>query len=142
VIVIDQFLGRPRTMALLDRGDCFVSLHRAEGFGRAIAEAMLLGKPAIATGYSGNEDFTTPETACVVPYTLVAVGPGEYPHATGQQWAEPDLAQAAAYMRRVVGDREWAAALGARGRALVAAQHGLAAVGARYRARLAELGFL
>jgi glycosyltransferase involved in cell wall biosynthesis len=142
VTVIDDLFDRPRMIALMAACDAFVSLHRAEGFGRGLAESMLLGKPVVATGYSGNMDFTTPETACVVDYRLVPVGAGEYPHGEGQQWAEPDVDHAAAHLRRVAADRAWSAELAERGRALVDAQHGLAAAGRLYRARLAELGLL
>jgi glycosyltransferase involved in cell wall biosynthesis len=129
-------------MALFACCDSFVSLHRSEGFGRGLAEAMLLGKPVIATGYSGNMDFTTADTACLVDYRLIPVGPHEYPHAEGQQWADPDLDQAARYMRRLVEEPAFGAALAERGRRLVEAQHGVKPVGERYRARLAELGLV
>jgi glycosyltransferase involved in cell wall biosynthesis len=142
VIVVNEVLDRRRLIGLIRRCDCFVSLHRSEGFGRGIAEALLLGKPVIVTGYSGNMDFTNPENACLVGYRLVEVGLDEYPHAAGQQWADPDLRQAAEYMRRVVDDPVWAAELAQRGRDLVAAQHGVEAVGRRCRARLEELGFV
>ena len=119
-----------------------LSLHRSEGFGRGIAEALLLEKPVIVTGYSGNMDFTNPQNACLVDYQLVDVGPDEYPHAAGQRWADPDLEQAAEYMRRVVREPAWGAALARSGRELVEAQHGVDAVGRRCRARLEKLGFL
>jgi glycosyltransferase involved in cell wall biosynthesis len=142
IVVINEVMDRRRLVSLLARCDCFVSLHRSEGFGRGIAEALLLEKPVIVTGYSGNMDFTSPENACPVDYRLVDVGADEYPHAAGQQWADPDLEQAAEYMRRVVSDSAWAASLARRGREIVEAQHGLKAVGQRYRARLEELGFI
>jgi glycosyltransferase involved in cell wall biosynthesis len=142
VIVINEALDRRRLIGLIKRCGCFVSLHRSEGFGRVIAEALLLEKPVIVTGYSGNMDFTNPQNACLVDYQLVEVGPDEYPHAAGQRWADPDLEQAAGYMRRVVSDPAWGAALAKRGRELVEAQHGVAAVGRRYRTRLEKLGFL
>ena len=102
IVVINETLDRRSLIGLMKRCDCFVSLHRSEGFGRGIAEALLLEKPVIVTGYSGNMDFTSPENACIVDYRLVDVGRDEYPHAAGQRWAEPDLEQAAGYMRRVV----------------------------------------
>lgn len=142
VLVINEALDRRRLIGLIKRCDCFVSLHRSEGFGRGIAEAMLLGKPVIVTAYSGNMDFTNVENACLVDYRLVDVGPTEYPHPAGQRWADPDLNQAAGYMRRVVSDPAWAAGLAEKGRELVAAQHGVEAVGRRCRARLESLGFL
>jgi glycosyltransferase involved in cell wall biosynthesis len=142
ILVVNEALDRRRLIGLMRRCDCFVSLHRSEGFGRGIAEALLLGKPVIVTGYSGNMDFTNARTACLVDYKLVDVGPGEYPQAAGQQWAEPDLEQAAEHMRRVVSDPAWGAALAKRGRELVEAQHGVEAVGRRCRARLERLGVL
>lgn len=142
IVVIDQVLERRKLIGLFEQCDCFVSLHRSEGFGRGLAEAMLLGKPVIATGYSGNMDFTRPDNACLVDYQLVPVGEHEYPHAAGQVWADPDLEQAAGYMRRLVSEPVWGAALAEKGRQLVAAQHGLLPVGQRYRARLEELRFL
>ena len=142
IVVVDRVLERPQVIGLFAACDAFISLHRSEGFGRGLAEAMLLGKPVIATGYSGNTDFTRPDTACVVDYRLIPVGHGEYPHAREQMWADPDIAQAAEYMRRLVAEPHWKADLAEKGRAFVAAQHGPRAVGERYRARLAELGFL
>lgn len=142
IIVINEALDRRRLIGVIERCGCFVSLHRSEGFGRGIAEAMLLEKPVIVTAYSGNMDFTNPQNACLVDYQLVDVDPDEYPHAAGQRWADPDLEQAADYMRRVVSDPAWALGLAKRGRELVEAQHGVEAVGRRCRERLEELGFL
>jgi len=142
ITVVNDTLDRRRLLGLIQRCDCFVSLHRSEGFGRGIAEALLLEKPVIVTGYSGNMDFTHPQNACIVDYQLVDVGPDEYPHPAGQQWADPDLGQAAEYMRKVVSDPAWAIALARRGRELVESQHGVEAVGRRYRARLETLGFV
>jgi glycosyltransferase involved in cell wall biosynthesis len=142
IVVVNETLDRRGVLALLQRSDCFVSLHRSEGFGRGIAEALLLEKPVIVTAYSGNMDFTSADNACLVDYRLVDVGPDEYPHAAGQRWADPDLEQAAGYMRRVVDEPAWARSLARRGRELVASQHGVLAVGRRCRARLEELGFV
>ena len=142
IVVIDEVLDRRRLIGLFDQCDCFVSLHRSEGFGRGLAEAMLLGKPVIATGYSGNMDFTNPSNACIVDYQLVPVGSAEYPHAAGQHWADPDLDQAARHMRLLASDPGFGAALAREGRELVERQHGLLPVGQRYRARLEELGFV
>ena len=142
ITVVNETLDRRRLLGLIRRCDCFVSLHRSEGFGRGIAEALLFEKPVIVTGYSGNMDFTNPQNACIVDYQLVDVGPDEYPHPAGQRWADPDLEQAAEHMRRVVTDPAWAVALARRGRELVESQHGVEAVGRRCRARLEKLGFV
>lgn len=81
--------------------DAYVSLHRSEGFGLTLAEAMALGKPVIATGYSGNLDFMNDGNSFLVPYTLVTVGPGNDPYPTDTVWAEPDTGAAASLMRLV-----------------------------------------
>src|SRR5436305_7216483 len=70
-IVIDEILPRDEANGLLAACDCYVSLHRSEGLGLTLAEAMLLGKPVIATNYSGNLDFMTPATSRLVDYRLV-----------------------------------------------------------------------
>lgn len=139
IVVIDRELARPRAIALMALSDCFVSLHRSEGFGRGPAEAMLLGKPVIATNYSGTRDFATPETALLVDYQLVPVGAAEYPGATGQVWAEIDLAHAASAMHRMAGDPGLARRLGRAGRELVRRCYQPTVIGARYAERLSAI---
>ena len=92
---------KSEVLTLLASIDCYVSLHRSEGFGVGLAEAMALGKPVIATDFSGNIDFLTAETGYPVPYQMRAVGRGEYPHHEGNSWAEPDVKVAAEMMRIV-----------------------------------------
>ena len=99
--VIDRFLPVAEKDALLARADAYVSLHRAEGFGLSLAEAMLLGKPAIATGYSGNLQFMTPANSWLAGYELTPVGEGVEIYPPDALWAEPDLDHAAALMREV-----------------------------------------
>ncbi|MGC9969670.1 MAG: glycosyltransferase [Bryobacteraceae bacterium] len=82
--------------------DCLVSLHRSEGFGLVMAEAMHLGKPVIATNYSGNTNFTKPENSFLVRYKLRPVGNGCEPYDPGCLWADPDLEDAARHMTSVV----------------------------------------
>jgi glycosyltransferase involved in cell wall biosynthesis len=139
IVLIDGEFSRRRAIALLALTDCFVSLHRAEGFGRGPAEAMLLGKPVIVTDYSGTCDFATRETALLVDYELVAVGAEEYPGSDGQVWAEPDIEGAAAAMRKIVGDSALGQRLGGAGRALIRRCFDPAEAGARYLARLAAI---
>jgi glycosyltransferase involved in cell wall biosynthesis len=99
--IIEQTLDRPDLLALYQTCDCFVSLHRAEGFGRGLAEALQLGLRVICTGYSGNLDFCYPPTAELVDYRLVKVGQAQYPHAKRQYWAEPSIKHAAQLMQKV-----------------------------------------
>jgi glycosyltransferase involved in cell wall biosynthesis len=102
IYLIDQTLSREDTYALISVTDCVVSLHRSEGLGFLIPEAMLLGKPVIATDYSATTEFVTPQTGLSVNYRLVPVQNGEYPFSEGQLWAEPDVGHAAWQMARVV----------------------------------------
>jgi glycosyltransferase involved in cell wall biosynthesis len=104
--IIEGSLPRDDLLALYAACDCFVSLHRAEGFGRGMAEALQLGLHLIATDYSGNTDFCRrpefSEQVSLVPFRLTKVRPGQYPYGEGQVWASPSLAAAAAAMRRFV----------------------------------------
>jgi glycosyltransferase involved in cell wall biosynthesis len=139
ILVIDQEFPRPRAIALVALADCFVSLHRSEGFGRGPAEAMLLGKPVITTDYSGTSDFATAQTALLVGGELVPVGQDEYPGAVGQVWAEPDIDEAAAAMRRIAGDGPLAERLGRAGQARIRKLYDPHVIGARYLDRLAAI---
>ncbi|MBU0726336.1 MAG: hypothetical protein KJ904_02325 [Alphaproteobacteria bacterium] len=138
--LLNRTEDRLHANALLACCDAHVSLHRAEGFGRIPAEALLLGKPVIATGWSGTADFVTPETGFPVDSHLIPVQ--DYPHCAGQFWAEPDIDHAARLMRWVAGNRRQAQRIAAAGQALMRAQHDPAVVGQRYRARLESLGWL
>ncbi|HEX7360781.1 MAG TPA: glycosyltransferase [Bryobacteraceae bacterium] len=139
IYLIDRVLRRPELHELMAACDSFVSLHRSEGFGLGIAEAMYLGKPVIATNYSGNVDFTKPDNSCLVDYRLVPVQEGEYLFPEGQVWADPNLDQAAAYMRRLAEDREYANEIGSNAAAFIRQQHSARATGARYARRLKQI---
>lgn len=115
IIFLDALLDREAMYGLLSVADAYVSLHRSEGLGLGLAESMYLGKPVIGTGYSGNLQFMTHENSCLVDFGLVDVPPQSYPHAAGQQWAEPDIADAARWMRRVYLDAEFRRDIAARG---------------------------
>ena len=112
ILFRDEVIPRRHLVALQKCCDAFVSLHRSEGFGLHLAENMALGKPVIATNWSGNTDFMTSQNSCLVDHRLVPVPENAYPFGTGQRWAEPDVASAVAHMRRLVEDREWTFALG------------------------------
>ncbi|UOD51421.1 glycosyltransferase [Orrella daihaiensis] len=100
--IIEGTLSKPDLLALYQACDCFVSLHRAEGFGRGIAEALKLGLHVIATGYSGNVDFCEAPGADLVDYQLIPVKSDQYPYAQGQVWADPDVNHAARLMLEFV----------------------------------------
>jgi glycosyltransferase involved in cell wall biosynthesis len=113
VLIRNQVIDACHMQALQRCCDAFVSMHRAEGFGLGLAECMAMGKPVIATAWSGNLDFMTHENSCLVEAVLVPVQPHEYPYAEeGACWAEPDMEQAAAWMRRLVSEPDLAAQIG------------------------------
>ncbi len=116
--------------------DCFVSLHRAEGFGRGLGEAMALGRLVMGTGWSGNVDFMTHGNALLVQHRMVPLQPDEYPHWQGQSWAEPDVEHAWALLRPVLDDPDRGRAIAGRGQADVLRTHGNRAVGLRILERL------
>jgi hypothetical protein len=99
VRILDRVLSRLEMNTLISISDCFVSLHRSEGFGFSIAEAMLLEKPVIVTAYSANMDFTTPANSFLVKYKLTGIDHDYGPYRKGWVWADPDLEHAAELMR-------------------------------------------
>jgi len=121
IIYRDEIIDRAHVRALQRCCDAYVSLHRAEGFGLGLAECMELGKPVIATGWSGNLEFMTPDNACLVDYRLIPVGTGEYPDGDGSLWAEADLPSAVAAMKRLADSPAEARKLGLRAQAHVRA---------------------
>jgi glycosyltransferase involved in cell wall biosynthesis len=118
--ILTEQLGDRDVLELLASVDALVSLHRSEGFGLPIAEAMTLGVPAVVTGWSGNAEFA--EGAVVaVPYRLVpAADPSRRYERPDLRWAEPDLDAAAAALRRLAADPAWRAELSATARRLAA----------------------
>jgi glycosyltransferase involved in cell wall biosynthesis len=139
ITILDESISRRRMLSLIAATDCYVSLHRAEGFGFGMAEALSLGKPVIGTGYSGNAEFLTEETGYPIPYVLRPVAPDEYVHTNGQVWAEPDEAAAAAAMRRVVANPAEASARAEAGRRVVLHRYGPQNVGRLVAMRLGEI---
>src|SRR5258708_37135705 len=105
VVMLDGYMPRPELTALMHASDCYLSLHRSEGFGMTIGEAMLLGKPAIATNYSGNVDFMTDENSYLVDYRIIPLTRDYGPYMKGYVWADPDVAPAARFIRDVALDR-------------------------------------
>lgn len=138
-ILIDATLSRADTLSLIASCDAVVSLHRSEGLGLLVAEAMALGRPVIATDYSATNDLLTPATGWPVDFRLVPVKAGQYPFHEGQIWAEPDPSHAAWQMRRVVADAEDREARVRAARELLAKIHSPAACADRIRSRLAAI---
>lgn len=117
IVLIQDSLGYTDVLNLYASLDVFVSLHRSEGIGLGLMEAMSLGKPVIATGWSGNMSFMDRANACVVSYDLVPVRGGSNVYSEqflGPQavWAEPDVTNAAEWMRTLVDRPAIRAAIG------------------------------
>jgi glycosyltransferase involved in cell wall biosynthesis len=139
VIILDKTIQEAEVHNLIRCCDAFVSLHRSEGFGLGLAEAMYLGLPVIGTGYSGNLDFMTSENSILVDYHLIAVAPDAYPHAENQQWAEPNLSAATGRMIELVDDPDAGRTLGARASRSMRVGFSYRAAGLRYAKRLEEI---
>lgn len=139
IVLLDATLDKGAVLGLMQVCDAYVSLHRAEGFGRTLAEAMLMGKPVIATDYSGSADYLSEATGIPVPHAMVAVGATEYPCGEGQSWAEPDIDGAAAKMRAVFLDYPRYSARGTAAREYILQYYSPGPVGGRISHRLAEL---
>jgi glycosyltransferase involved in cell wall biosynthesis len=112
ILVIDGYFDSELSSELISICDCYVSLHRAEGLGLTMLEAMSYGKPVIATNYSGNCDFMDANNSFPVPFELVKIGQGSDPYNENGVWAQPDVFKAAEYMRKVFENREEGASVG------------------------------
>jgi glycosyltransferase involved in cell wall biosynthesis len=135
----DSYESAAGQRSLMAACDAYVSLHRAEGYGLTLLEAMALGKPVIGTGTSGNLEFMTEDTSVLVPYEPVRVPRGCGPYPPDASWAAPDIDEAARAMRALVSDPASAAALGSRARTHVAQHHSVDARVDFVRTRVAAL---
>ena len=117
-IHISQYLPRADVDGLTEACDVFLSLHKAEGFGMGMAEAMSQGKPVVATNWSANTEFCRPDTAWCIPYRMTPVLPHEYMVAT-KEWAEADVEAAAAALREIRGNPELVAERTEKGKAFI-----------------------
>jgi len=139
ILLLDSCMERSLLNDLINNCDCLVSLHRSEGFGLVIAEAMYLGKPVIATGWSGNMDFMSEENSLPIRYKLVELEKDYPPYQKGTFWADPDIDNASETMIRVSSDPDFAVSLGRRARETVRSQLSPKAVGTIIQERLKEL---
>jgi hypothetical protein len=139
VLVIDKPLDSLAVRSLVNACDCFVSLHRSEGFGRGLGEAMALGRLTLGTAWSGNVDFMTAQNSLLVRHKPVKLKRGEYPHWRGQSWAEPDPDHAVELLSPVLADPARGRATALQGQADVLRTHGNRAVGLRILARLERI---
>jgi glycosyltransferase involved in cell wall biosynthesis len=136
--LVEDTISAESKNAMIANCDCYISLHRSEGLGLTMAEAMYFGKPVIATGYSGNLDFMTAENSFLVPQTATRIGPDADPYPADGLWGDPDLEHAAKLMRAVVRDPEKAAVHSRRGAMDIRHAFSPEAAAASIEARLAE----
>lgn len=146
-VLIPEDLTAGQMAALVTGCDAYVSLHRAEGFGLGMSEAMYLGRPVIATAYSGNMDFTDADSACLVGYRPVRLRDIDLnwdPNLAdnpdpGVIFADPDLDQAADWMRLLVDDADFRAGVARRGQQVIRSRYSEECAGQVMAGRLSEI---
>jgi glycosyltransferase involved in cell wall biosynthesis len=138
-IIINETLSRQKIYELQAACDCYVSLHRSEGFGLAVAEAMYLGKPVISTDWSATAEFVNVTNGCPVNFQLRKLERNFGPYGKGQIWAEADVAHAAHWMKQLAGDPALVSRLGAAAQATIESKFSPGIIGARYKRRLENI---
>ncbi|MEK0313653.1 glycosyltransferase family 4 protein [Cohnella sp. 56] len=139
IYFITEILSRIDTNALIATADSFISLHRSEGFGLGLAEAMYLGKPVIGTNWSANIDFMNAENSCLVDYKLVELERDYGPYQRGQVWADPSIEHAGAYMKKLYEDIDYREVIARNGQQEIHANFSPKAVGSQIINRLREI---
>jgi len=140
LLLISSLMTRDQILSLHKQCDCYVSLNRCEGFGIPLTEAMLAGKPVIATQYGGAEDFLNKDNGWPIDYQMTPVAGMPWPMYKGyMEWAEPDLMQARRAMRFIFENREEAAEKGQRAKAWVKENLNWQTVGRLMKERLESI---
>ncbi len=139
VFLLDRTLTRSEVCELMACCDTFVSLHRAEGFGLCVAEAMFLGKPVVSTDWSATAEYVTPQNGFPVRYRLTRLERHIAEYVRGTEWAEPDVEHAAACMEQLASNPRLCAALGAQAARDVQDRFSAATVGRLYAQRLESI---
>jgi glycosyltransferase involved in cell wall biosynthesis len=139
IFLIDEYFDNDKNAALIATCDCYVSLHRSEGLGLTLAEAMLLEKPVIATNYSGNLDFMNTETGFLVPWEYTEVGQDAAAYPSHAKWAEPNIDAASEYMRYVYCNPATSSDIGKRARQHIETHFSPHVTGAKMASRLREV---
>lgn len=139
ILLMERSHSRIEINSLLSVIDCYVSLHRSEGFGLGPAEAMCLGKPTIITNWSGSTDYMTADNCVPVDYELVKIEEDYGPYKAGLRWAEPSIDHAAAAMRQLATDPQKVKTLGENARRTIEESFSPAAVGEMVKLRLEEI---
>ena len=139
VYLIEETLSRDEVNSLTKCVDVVVSLHRAEGFGLVLAEAMLLGTPTVATNWSSNTEFMNENVACMVDYELITIEKDMPPFKAGNRWADANLDQAAGYMKKLYEDKEYYEMIRKNAKEYAEEKLGMDQAAGRMRERLKEI---
>ena len=139
IIILKEDHSKPEIDSLINAVDCFVSLHRSEGFGLGPAEAMSLGKSVILTNWSGSTDYTDADHCLPIDYQLITLEQDYGPYLKGQRWAEPSIEDASAAMRKLVNEPAFADEIGKKAQVFIDAEFSPRAVGEKMKSRLAEI---
>lgn len=142
VFFIEDILSRVEVHSLIKDCDAFISLHRSEGFGLVMAEAMYLGIPAIATNWSANTDFMNSGNSCPVDFKFIDVGYDYYKSKPGQRWADPSIEHTAYYMQKLFSDKTYYSDIANAGQAYITSEYSEANCARKIVARLTETGKL
>lgn len=137
--IVTERMSRQDVINLMSSCNCYISLHRSEGFGRVIAEAMLLGQPVVATNFSGNVDFCTPDTSFLVNGELIPLNPGDYIFSEGQYWCDPDIDEAASKLLNIYEDPLHRSKVSLAGKQLIEKNYSMEAVSRAYAERLQQI---
>ena len=139
IILCNRILSDNEMRALINNCQVYVSLHRCEGLGLGMIEAMKMGKPVVATGYSGNTDFMKPYNSCLVDYKLI---PSTLFTSLiqGHVWAEPDIEHAVYYMKKLYNDSMYYTQIANKAKEFVDTYHNYHVVGDKIKHRLKLLG--
>lgn len=138
IVLLDRTMTAPERDALVADCDCLLSMHRSEGHGLHIAEAMAAGKPVIATAFGGNTQFMSDRNSYPLSWRPARVGPAVEHYPPDASWAEPDIDAARRVLRFVYNNRADAALRGARGRDDVLTMLSPEAVGSSMVARFCQ----
>ena len=139
IILIERNISRAEILGLICASDAYISLHRSEGFGMGMAEAMNFGRIVIATDYSGSTDFLTQQTGFPIKFSVRPVAVHEYPWSDKQFWAEPDISSAAAAMQMILKFPHIARERADAGQKFVQQKYGIIAVGEIMKTRICHL---
>lgn len=139
IYILQDILTREEVNALIVVCNAAISLHRSEGLGLLCEEAMYYGKPVIATNWSGNIDFMTKDTACLVDYELTDIGQDNGPYGARQKWAEADVGQASEYMTLLKNDSAYYEKISKNAQKYIRQKFSPEICGARMRERICEI---